>query len=49
MELFKAQQMRQGVGYILHLQSLVDVMAGDRVQAKGQIERSIEIFTEVGA
>ena len=49
MELFKAQQLRQGVGYILHLQSLVDALAGDWVQAKEKIEESIEIFDEVGA
>ena len=49
MELFKAQQLRQGVGYILHWQSIADAMAGDWTQAKEKIEESIEIFDEVGA
>ena len=49
MTLFEAQQLRQGVGYILHWQSIADAMAGDWTQAKAKIEESIEIFGEVGA
>ncbi len=49
MDLFKAQQLRQGMGYILHWQSIVDAMAGDWIWAKAKIEESIAIFHEVGA
>ncbi len=49
MEIFLAQQLRQGEGNVLRWLALAAATGGEWATAKEKIERSIAIFEEVGA